>query len=519
MRVLVFSIVLVVCCTAQWSPLSEQGRSAIVHLFEWRWKDIADECENFLAPYGYAGVQVSPPNENVVAKNNDVQRPWWERYQPISYKLETRSGTEEDFKDMVRRCNDVGVRIYADAVINHMSGWWPTGTAATGGSSFDAGLEKYDGVPYSKLDFNDANCYSNSGGIDNWNDINQVRNCKLEGLNDLNQSKDYVIGMISDYLNHLICLGVAGFRIDAAKHIWPGDLDAILEGLNDLNTNHGFPNGSRAFIYQEVKDFGTEPIKAEDYYDSGRVTEFRFADNMMHLFHKQNQLHWLSNFGEAWGMQPSGYALVFVDNHDSQRDGSTLSYKDSRPYKMATAYTLAWDYGEPKVMSSFKFDNRDQGPPHDDNYNLLPVTFNDDLTCNNGYVCEHRWRQIYNMVHFRNVAGGEAVSNWWDNGSNQIAFCRGNKAFLAINNDDYNLNERLQTCLPAGDYCDVISGNLEVDQRCTGVKISVGSNGKAQITIDHTAEDPMVAIHLESRIGSCVGNDFNYYHPFASGKH
>jgi alpha-amylase len=35
------------------------GRSAIVHLFEWKFSDIADECERFLAPKGFAGVQVS----------------------------------------------------------------------------------------------------------------------------------------------------------------------------------------------------------------------------------------------------------------------------------------------------------------------------------------------------------------------------------------------------------------------------------------------------------------------------
>jgi len=30
----------------------------MVHLFEWKWDDIAKECENFLGPKGYAGVQV-----------------------------------------------------------------------------------------------------------------------------------------------------------------------------------------------------------------------------------------------------------------------------------------------------------------------------------------------------------------------------------------------------------------------------------------------------------------------------
>jgi alpha-amylase len=34
-------------------------RQLIVHLFEWKWTDIAAECENFLQYYGYGAVQVS----------------------------------------------------------------------------------------------------------------------------------------------------------------------------------------------------------------------------------------------------------------------------------------------------------------------------------------------------------------------------------------------------------------------------------------------------------------------------
>lgn len=34
-------------------------RQTIVHLFEWKWSDIAKECETFLQNYGYGAVQVS----------------------------------------------------------------------------------------------------------------------------------------------------------------------------------------------------------------------------------------------------------------------------------------------------------------------------------------------------------------------------------------------------------------------------------------------------------------------------
>lgn len=51
----------IVCASAQHNPNQWDNRSGIVHLFEWKWNDIANECERFLAPAGYAGVQVHLP--------------------------------------------------------------------------------------------------------------------------------------------------------------------------------------------------------------------------------------------------------------------------------------------------------------------------------------------------------------------------------------------------------------------------------------------------------------------------
>ncbi|KAL3202410.1 hypothetical protein MRX96_053386 [Rhipicephalus microplus] len=40
-------------------PNMAPGRSVIVHLFEWRFDDIAEECETFLGPRDYGDVQAS----------------------------------------------------------------------------------------------------------------------------------------------------------------------------------------------------------------------------------------------------------------------------------------------------------------------------------------------------------------------------------------------------------------------------------------------------------------------------
>lgn len=80
----------------------------------------------------------------------------------------------------------------------------------------------------------------------------QVRDCRLVGLLDLALEKDYVRSKVAEYLNHLIDIGVAGFRVDASKHMWPGDMKAVLDRLHHLNTTW-FPEGSKPFIYQEVR--------------------------------------------------------------------------------------------------------------------------------------------------------------------------------------------------------------------------------------------------------------------------
>ena len=100
-----------------------------VHLFEWKWTDIAAECENVLGPAGVRAVQISPPQEHSLEPPN---YPWSERYQPVSYSVaRSRSGTGAELADMINRCDAAGVEIIADAVINHMTNFRVRGSAAT----------------------------------------------------------------------------------------------------------------------------------------------------------------------------------------------------------------------------------------------------------------------------------------------------------------------------------------------------------------------------------------------------
>ena len=67
------------------------------------------------------------------------------------------------------------------------------------------------------------------------------------------------------------------------------------------------------------------------------------------------------------GITPSDHALVFVDNHETQRTHPTgipqLSFREPKLYTMATAFTLAYNYGFVRIMSSYNFTDADSGPP------------------------------------------------------------------------------------------------------------------------------------------------------------
>uniref|UniRef100_A0A8C5LAX4 Alpha-amylase n=1 Tax=Jaculus jaculus TaxID=51337 RepID=A0A8C5LAX4_JACJA len=455
-------------CWAQYSPHTQDGRTSMVHLFEWRWVDIAKECERYLGPKGFGGVQVSPPNENIVVHN--PSRPWWERYQPISYKICTRSGNEDEFRDMVTRCNNVGVRIYVDAVVNHMCGaGGGEGTSSTCGSYYNAHKEDFPAVPYSGWDFNDGKCHTSNGEVQNYNDANQVRNCRVTGLLDLALEKDYVRTKVADYLNHLIDIGVAGFRLDAAKHMWPGDIKAFLNKLHNLNTKW-FSAGSKPFIYQEVIDLGGEAISSSEYFGNGRVTEFKYGAKLGTVIRKWNgeKMAYLKNWGEGWGLMPSDRALVFIDNHDNQRGhgaggASILTFWDARLYKMGVGFMLAHPYGFTRVMSSYRWDRNFQ----------------------NG-KSKNSWSQPRNEKGLKRSSASSHFTVLNLRIIMSVYFFRA-------------LSTTLQTGLPAGTYCDVISGD-KIDGNCTGIKIQVSGDGRAHFSISNSAEDPFIAIHAESKL-------------------
>ena len=212
----------------------------------------------------------------------------------------------------------ISFRIYVDAIINHMTGQYSG--KGTAGNSFDGESCSYPAVPYGSNDCNGADvCHTSDGNVHDYNNLAEVRNCKLVALSDLRLEKNYVRDKIVEYLNKLINMGVAGFRVDAAKHIWPDDMEIIFSRVNDLDDNvYGLR--FRPFIYYEILDMGKSSMSTSEFLYNARVTNFIYGDKLTNIFLKHtDQAKWVSNWGEAWGMPKSEDVVVFISNHDNQR--------------------------------------------------------------------------------------------------------------------------------------------------------------------------------------------------------
>lgn len=454
--------------------------------FQQNWKTVGEECTNTYGPEGVKYVQISPPQESVQGTQ------WWTVYQPVSYKLNSRFGTEDELKNMIKQCNAVGVDVIADVVLNHTTGHdvsWVDDQYGVDGTAYNGSYGRYPSMdPYAEggtqglyqyqesgnnhqfgLPSGDFHtCKSNvSDNISDYSNADEVWNCRLSTMWDINTGSERVQNMQADYLNQLWQDGVRGFRIDSAKHMDPNDIAAIKRKFMDKAGINGwsFP-WSQEVIYHQGESSKFAP---ERYEKNGEVTQFSYAYSLLKDFN--GSITDLKNIKSDL-LKNSNDATVFVANWDSARGSETLSPTSGARYELANAFMLGYDYGHPKILSDYYFvkstqyddgvkDTSDTKVPYV-NMDEACATSKDPTQMTYGnWNCQQRWTSIRGMIRFHNAVNGTKVTNWQENGNNNIAFDRAAdgsspaKGFMAINNTLQDHDVDYTTTLPDGEYCDV----------------------------------------------------------------
>eukprot|EP00002_Diphylleia_rotans_P004355 TRINITY_DN13185_c0_g1_i1.p1 TRINITY_DN13185_c0_g1~~TRINITY_DN13185_c0_g1_i1.p1 ORF type:complete len:639 (-),score=113.59 TRINITY_DN13185_c0_g1_i1:113-2029(-) len=238
-------------------------KGAIVEFFGWPHKDVEAECE-FLSKAGYMGAKLFPSHEQLMSwepYDNELN-PWYFMYQPVSYRQHGRMGTRDELRSLIRTCRSKNVRLFADAVVNHMVGcgndanpfhrnpqagcakWGAKTSSSSNPAPFYSQCyaytynnqtsqppsQEFPGVPYGPTDFHCERTLSS------WTDPIALDAGWLVGLTDLNTDRPNVQQRIADYMTDLLSMGFSGFRVDAAKHIRP---DSLAEIFNRVRINMG----------------------------------------------------------------------------------------------------------------------------------------------------------------------------------------------------------------------------------------------------------------------------------------
>lgn len=468
--------------------------TSILLLFGWKWKDILYEIP-FIAERGYDAIKIYPPQEAAI----NTGRPWWEIYQPVSYYLSQFYGNEEDLRVVIDACHSFKIKIYVDLVMNHMAYCEPNveriGTNEHKFTKYHYGPLNDDNDQYTNDDFyhftKDGNLSIAQEDYAKYDRIWHIEHFDLLGLPKLNLESPHVVGILRKYLKYLLALGIDGFRIDAGKHMPMHAVSKILSGLRTYD-------GLKPFIYLEYYcglPMGIDVHSyMEKYFNVGFVTAFSYGNIISDAINKNNgNLEKLVRYslGSSWIHYPENKTVVVLDNHDTERDNEQiLNYKkmERNAYTLAYIFMLAWPFGIPKIMSSFRFNQKNDPIP------TTPIWQNNFNTCfdkNSPWVGQHRWNALSNMVLFRSkTKHATGIGHVWTT-EHQIAFARLHQkpkqhiisvGFVVINNTEHTLKQRFETGLPDNNYLDLIHGNIN-DKSPTAPKIKVENFGFADLEV------------------------------------
>ena len=428
-----------------------ESEMVIVHPFQWSYDSIAKECTEYLGPAGFDAVQISQPAEHI----NNTQS-WWAVYQPISFKsFLTMDGNEESLKNMIKTCNEAGVKVFADAVFNQR----PNGGTGMSGAGF-GGFNYPDG--FTGSDFHQYNC-----SISSYKDAWQVRNCALLGMADIATDNDATQDKIASYLKSLLDMGVYGFRIDAAKHMGYNDINAII-GKTEAKA------GKRPPVYMEVigNSEEAEDIQPNKYtfIDNSVVTDFTYVDRIKETFGSQNYGGALS-FGLTLS---SDDAEVFVNNHDDEylrcsAGTCSMPTQNNADYNLAQSWLAVWPKGKVRqIYSGYSFSQHDPAGPIG------------AARCEGGWLCQHRVPFVLNAPRFARATRGTDVSTKGFE-DNVLWFNRGSKGFYAMNTSNSAVTKTFTVQMADGTYCDILGTSNPKDNPC-GQDVSV-SGGHVTLTI------------------------------------
>lgn len=274
---------------------------------------------------GVTGIWLMPVNPSPTYHKYDVTD---------YYSIDPGYGTMEDFEQLIYECAKRGIDVIIDLVINHTSSRHPWFLAAV--EELETGTPPRYQYYYNFIDHPRSGYYPTAGGMyyeaHFWSE-----------MPDLNMDSEELRAEIADIARFWLDKGVAGFRLDAARHIYK-ERDKNLEfwrWFSDICKEIK----ADVFLVGEVWDTESEILA---YYGSGlnALFNFPFAGEKGIIHHSvinadglRLATHLERFTGKIKEIDPDGLHAPFLSNHDTDRSAGYITDPNRRKLQ-ASIYLL-----------------------------------------------------------------------------------------------------------------------------------------------------------------------------------
>lgn len=244
-------------------------------------------------------------------------------YNTRDYRLiDTRLGTNEDFKQVCKNLHDEGIRVVLDGVFNHVG---------RGFFAFQDVLEKRWDSPYKdwfSLNFDGNSNYNDGLWYEGWEG-----NYDLVKLNLRNEEViEHIFSCIKGWIEEF---DIDGLRLDVAYCLDPNFVRRLRSYCDSLKSDFFLVGETLHGDYNQLMN--DEMLHSVTNYEcyKGLFSSF----NSMNMFEVNHSL--LRQFGpENWTLYKGKHLLSFVDNHDVTRIASNLTNEAHLPLIYALTFGM-----------------------------------------------------------------------------------------------------------------------------------------------------------------------------------
>ena len=264
------------------------------------------------------------------------------------YAIDPQYGTMEDFEQLLAECQKRDIHVIIDLVVNHTGvehGWFKEAV------SYLQALPKGEEPNVDECKYLDYYFFSKESG----NGSREIKGTEwyYEGMfdtsmPDLNLCSEAVREEISNIMQFWIDKGVAGFRLDAAKEFYSGNIDKNVEVLNWIQTTATAMKPDCYLVAEVWESFQM----ISRYYESGITSIFNFAfgnsdGKITKVLQGAGNESVVTTYATALekadtayrSMNPDYIDAPFLSNHDVGRIAG-FAGRDENKMKMAAAMNL-----------------------------------------------------------------------------------------------------------------------------------------------------------------------------------